>query len=393
MSLATRRVALAAACLALAGCATIRTYIPEIPAPRWTSDWFGGGSRKAGPLPELVASQAPQVVWRAQIGKAAAGFAPIAVGDALYVAAIDGSVARFDATTGQQAWRASAGRNLSAGVGADATIVVVGNDKGQVFAFDPDGKPLWNVSVSSEVIAPPRVAEGTAVIFSGDGRVYGLSTADGKTRWVFQRSNPPLTVRNAAGGTIARGGLFFGTPGGRLVAVDLANGQVAWEAVVATPKGATELERIADVTSLPVVDRDATCATAFQGRTVCFDLLRGTLLWSRDIASLGGIAIDTRAVYVTDDAGAVHALDKSTGASIWKQDRLAKRLIGGPQIIDDQVGVVDIEGWLHLISPINGAYVGRVATDGSAPTSQPIAVGATVAWQSAGGGVFAVRAR
>lgn len=382
-----------AGALLTAGCSTLSSWLPSIPAPSWSWNWFGGGSRKPGPLPELAASVTPQFAWQAPIGKAGPGFAPAFVADAVYVASSDGSLARFDPANGRQVWRVSAGRSLSAGAGADATIVLVGTDKGDVLAFDPNGKALWTAKVSSEVIAPPRVAEGTAVVFSVDGRVFGLATADGKTRWVYQRANPPLTVRNNAGAVVVRGGVFFGTAGGRLVGLDLATGSVGWEAIVATPKGATELERIADVTSLPVVDDRRACAAAYQGRTACFDVVRGTPVWSRDIGSLGGVAVDAKALYVTDDAGAIHALDIATGASMWKQDKLAGRAIGGPQLVGDHVGVVDAEGWLHLLAAVNGAYVGRIASDGSPPTSQPVATVGGAAWQSRDGTFYAARVR
>ena len=128
------------------------------------------------------------------------------------------------------------------------------------------------------------------------------------------------------------------------------------------------------MTSLPLVDQQQVCAVAYQGRLACFDATRGTLNWSRDLSSLYGLAGDGKHIYATDDKGAVHALDRSTGASVWKQDLLALPQIGGPQIVGDLVGVVDIEGYLHLMSTTNGAYVGRMATDGSAPTSQPVAL-------------------
>jgi len=385
------RVAVLALALAAGGCSSLPSWMPTIPAPSLA--WLTGSSKAPGPLPELSPSVTPVVTWQASVGKAVAGFAPQVTADAVYAAAADGTVVRLDPASGRVVWRISAGRTLSAGAGADGSIVVVGSDKGDVLAFDTDGKALWAVKVGSEVISPPKTAEGTAVVFSGDGRVYGLSARDGSTRWVYQRANPPLIVRNYAGAVIERGGVFFGTAGGRLVALDLATGAVGWEAAVATPKGSTELERIADVTSLPAIGDRHACATAYQGRTACFDVVRGTPVWSRDIGSLGGIAVDAKALYVTDDAGAVHALDRSTGASVWKQDKLAQRKIGGPQLVGDYVGVVDVEGWLHLISPINGAYVGRVATDGSAPTSQPAATIGGATWQSAGGTVFSVRAR
>jgi outer membrane protein assembly factor BamB len=352
-----------------------------------------GTSKKPGPLPDFKATVTAQTMWQASIGKSRPGFAPAVVGDAVYVASPDGALARLEAATGRSVWRIAAGKPLSAGVGADATLVVVGTDKGDVLAFDTDGKPVWQARISSEVVSPPDVAEGIVAIWSGDGRIYGLNAADGTRKWVYQRVNPPLTVRNYAGGIVSRGGLFTGTPGGKLIALDHATGNVGWEASVATPKGATELERITDITSLPILQERQVCAVAYQGRVACFDANRGTLIWSRDISSLEGLAGDARHVYVTDDKGDVHALDRSTGASIWRQDKLAKRQVGGPVIVGDQLGVVDVEGYLHLLDRSEGTLVGRLATDGSAATAQPVAVGERALWQSQAGNVFVVGTR
>jgi len=210
-----------------------------------------------------------------------------------------------------------------------------------------------------------------------------LSATDGSRKWVYQRTNPPLTVRRFTGGVITRGALFTGSAGGKLLGIDLASGALGWEGNVTTPKGATELERLADITSLPAVDARQVCAAAYQGRVACFDVTRGTLLWSRDIGSLGGIALDNRYLYIADDKGAIQALDKTTGASVWKQDKLVGRYPSGPVVISDYLAVVDAEGYLHLLDRNDGALVGRVATDGKAALSQPAAAGDAAIWQSA----------
>ena len=300
---------------------------------------------------------------------------------------------RVAAATGRQVWRINVGQKLSAGPGADEEHVAVGTDKGDVLAFDANGKPAWTAQVSSEVVAPPRIADGVVVVFSGDGRIYGLSAADGKTKWVHQRGNPALTIRNTAGGVTSRGGVFTGTPGGHLLALDVTTGSVGWDATVASPKGATELERIADITRLPLIDSQQACAVAYQGRVACFDILRGNLLWSRDMSSLAGLTGDERDLYITDDKGSVHALDKTSGASIWKQDALAERKIGGPQLVGDFVGVVDAEGYLHLLSRTDGAYVGRLATDGQPATAQPSVMAGSGLWLSDAGTLYSVTAR
>jgi outer membrane protein assembly factor BamB len=378
----------------IGGCSSMPSWMPSIPAP--SLDWLTGGrgaSNKPGPLPEVSVSASVQVNWTASVGKADPGLAPAVASDAIYAAASDGTLVRLDPATGRSVWRTSASGPLSAGPGAGGDVVAVASGKGEVFAFDRDGKPLWTARVSSEVTSPPLIDGAVVVVVSGDGRIYGLNAADGKTKWVFSRANPPLIVRNHAAGTVSRGGAFIGLPGGRLVAIDIASGNLGWDGIVAIPRGATELERIADVTSRPLVEERQACAAAYQGRVACFDIIRGTLLWSRDIGSLGGIAADDRYLYVTDDKSAVHALDKGTGASIWKQDRLAARRLSGPQVVGDYVAVVDIEGYVHLIARSNGAYVGRAATDGTPPTAQPSAAVGGAVWQSSGGTVYSISAR
>jgi outer membrane protein assembly factor BamB len=383
------------AALALGGCATMAEYIPTIPPPSfdWLRALFGYDSKKPGPLPDITATVTPQIAWQVSLGKGALGFTPAVTTDAIYAADPRGTIMRVDPVSGSTAWRIDAGAKLSAGVGADATYVVVGTSKGDVLAFDTNGKPLWQVKISSEVVGPPKVAEGTVVVWSGDGRTFGLAAADGKTKWVYQRINPALVVRNYAGGAISRGGLFTGTAGGKLLAMDLATGNVGWEGNVATPKGATELERIADVTSLPLVEERQACAVAFQGRVACFEILRGTLNWSRDVSSLTGLADDNRYVFTCDEGGAMFAFDRATGASAWKQDKLAQRHIGGPQVAGDYLMAVDVEGYAHLFDRNNGSLVGRTPTDGTGATSQPVRSGVNAVWQTFGGTLLAVTAR
>lgn len=389
-------IAMALLAASLAGCSTLSTWLPSwLTEPSWPS-WlsWGHGSRKPGPLPEFAAKASPRVNWQVSVGgKAPPGFAPAARSDAVYAAAPDGAMVSVDPATGTQRWRVNAGKSLSAGIGADATSVVVGTDKGDVLAFDTSGKPMWQTKVSSEVSGPPKPIDGTVIVWSIDGKIFAFSETDGARKWVYQRATPPLTVRRFAGGVVSRGGLFTGTPGGKLLGIDLATGALAWEGNVTTPKGATELERIADITSLPVVEERQVCAAAYLGRVACFDVQRGTLAWSRDFGSLGGLAVDNRYLFLTDDKGAIHALDKATGASVWKQDKLAQRFPGGPVVVGDYLGVVDVEGYLHLLDRTDGALVGRVATDGKPPASQPIAVAEAAIWQSTGGSLISASVR
>jgi outer membrane protein assembly factor BamB len=226
---------------------------------------------------------------------------------------------------------------------------------------------------------------------SGDGTIYGFDATSGKRRWVYQRAVPALSVRSHAGMVISRGLVVAGFPGGRLVAVSTQNGGAAWDGIVALPKGATELERVADVTSVPVVDEARACAVAYQGRVVCFDAVRGTAIWGRDISSFSGMAADNRNLYITDDKNAVVALDKTNGSSVWKQDKMFGRGLSRPLALGRYVIVGDYQGYVHLLSRDDGAFAGRIATDGSQIAAAPVALDiSTFLVQTRNGGVFAI---
>jgi outer membrane protein assembly factor BamB len=315
-------------------------------------------------------------------------------GNIVYAVGASGGVNGFDAASGKIVASFEAGQRVSGGVGVGNGLVLLGTPKGEVLAFDRDGKPQWKTRLSSEILAPPQAQDGIVVARSGDNRIFGLDVASGKQKWLYQRSTPALSVRTNAGLVIQRGGVFVGFPGGRLVALALANGNVGWEGVVAMPRGTTELERVADITSLPVIDGKQACAAAFQGRVACFETVRGTLLWVRDVSSVAGIGADARYLYVTDDRNAVLALDRTSGASIWRQDKLLGRNVSAPLALGRHVVVGDLEGYVHLLSRDDGSFAARIATDGSAIGAPPLALDEkSFVVQTRGGGVFAIAIR
>ena len=82
---------------------------------------------------------------------------------------------------------------------------------------------------------------------------------------------PVLTLRMATGITIKdQIGLWFLRPGGKLIALALQNGGLRWEATAAEPKGATELERIVDMSGAPALVGNTVCAASYQGRVALF---------------------------------------------------------------------------------------------------------------------------
>lgn len=367
--------------LLLAGCSTLDSLNPFSGKP--------GGSKMAE-LKPFKTSLDTRVAWRDSVGKTDDFvFSPTVLGNSLYAAGKDGSVLRLD--DGRAVWRIKTESPLSAGVASDGQLVVVGTAKGELLAYAAeDGRFLWKARASSEILAAPAIGEGLVIVRSGDNRLAAYDAADGKRKWIYQRPTPALTLRVTAAPVISGKYVFAGYPGGKLLALSMTNGAPLWEGAVALPKGATELDRVADVTSEPVIDGRDVCAVAFQGRIACFDLGNGNLTWARDLSSSTGLAIAGRHIYVSDEKGAVHALDRASGASLWKQDELFMRRLTAPLVQRGVVAVADIQGVVHFLSREDGALIGRIATDGSPIAAVPRALGGAMVVQTRNGGVFAI---
>ncbi|HEU4853519.1 MAG TPA: outer membrane protein assembly factor BamB [Telluria sp.] len=342
-------------------------------------------------LVELQGSMAVRTAWKLDIGRANNNlFTPAVVGNTLVLAGGEGALARVDAGSGQVLWRIQAGKPLTAGVGTDGSMIVVGGAKGAVLAFDMDGKELWQWQASSEVLSSPVVAQGVVVVRSVDNRIVGLDAKTGQQKWTVQRPSPPLSLRLAPGMAVAGDDVIVAQPGGKMLRMALATGAPKYEISVGDPRGATELERMIDMGGAPVLSNGDVCAVAYQGRIGCFEAGTATVRWTKEFSSDVGVAVDQRFVFAVDDKGAVHAFNRENGASAWKNDKLAFRHPSTPVSYGRAAAVGDYEGYVHFMSREDGTFLARAAIDGSAIGGTPVVAGDKLIFQTQAGTVAAI---
>jgi outer membrane protein assembly factor BamB len=368
----------------LAGCSTLSALNP-----------FSSKAPPRNPPAALVdfkPSMRVYTAWTASVGNAGTFvFSPAVTGDSVFVAAADGTIARIDAASGRSLWRISAGSPLTAGVGSDGMTVAVVGEKGQLLAFDANGKLRWKAQASSEVLSAPAVGQGMVVVRSVDNRIAAYDADSGARRWVVQRTAPSLTLRTAPGILIVGSTAFVGLPGGRLLALAMTNGGPKWEVSVGDPRGTTELERIADISGAPVLAGRDICAVAYQGRVACFDVVTGTPHWAKELSSDVGLGVDERFVYAADEHGSVTALSRENGTGAWRNNKLANRHLATPVAVGRAVAVGDGKGYVHFLSREDGAFLARVETDGSPVTATaPLVDGRSAIFQTQAGTVAAL---
>jgi outer membrane protein assembly factor BamB len=368
---------------ALSGCASTDESIPE---------WAGvKGDAEPAKLVEFAETAKFEIRWHNTVGDVGADLLqPVLTKDAIYSASSKGSLMRLDRATGKQVWRIQTGIIVSGGISSGDGLVFIGGDKGDVLAYDEVGKLRWKSLVSSEVLSVSQVTDGMVMVRSGDGRIAGLNAADGKRVWMYEHSTPALVVRSHAGVTIQRGVAYAGFAAGKLAAINIKNGEVIWETQVSQPRGSTELERISDIISDPVVDDEQVCAIAFQGSVACYDVAQGSPLWNRDISSDKGMMMLRKYLYLSDVGGSVMALDKTIGSTTWKNGELLLRGITAPYALGNFVVVGDFEGYLHGLNREDGNFVARIKLEGGAITAAPIEIDGGLLVQTRGSEMYSL---
>ncbi|MES2322544.1 MAG: outer membrane protein assembly factor BamB [Pseudomonadota bacterium] len=366
----------------VAGCSTLSSLNPFSSKVK---------ANPPAPLVELKGSMAVRTAWKLDLGKTDSYlFTPAVVDQTVVLAGADGSLVRVDSASGRQLWRIKAETGLTAGVGTDGNMIVVGGAKGVILTYDMEGRPLWKAQASSEVLSAPAVGQGFVVVRSIDNRIIGLDAKTGEKKWTVQRVAPALSLRNAPGLVVVGKEVIIAQPGGKLISLNIATGAPRWEVAVGEARGATELERVTDIGGAPIVNGSDVCAVSYQGRVGCFDVATGTAKWTKDLSSDVGVAVDQRFVFAVDEKGAVSAFNREGGASAWKNDKLGFRRLSTPISYGRTVAVGDFEGYIHFLSREDGAFLARAATDGSPITSMPVVAGSNLIFQTQSGTVTAI---
>ena len=369
--------------LVLGGCSTLQSWMPS---------WLGGSSSKSAepaPLVEFSPTLTPRVAWRASVGSArGAVLQPAVLENAIFAAAGNGTVVRIG-PTGEVVWRSETNTAITGAVGSDGFVVAVGSPRGDVIAFGADGKELWRAQVGAAIQSPPLVGRGLVIVRGSDYRVSAFDAANGRRRWNYQRTVPPLTLSAPSEMSFAGEFVAVGYPSGRLVMLAVANGTVRWDAPVAEPRGATEVERLVDVLGAPRVIGGEVCAAAYQGRIACFEVGNGNLRWAREFSAGAGLGADANRVFGVDAKSHVAAFASTTGANAWRQEKLLNRDLTTPLALRRAVIVGDYAGYLHFLSPEDGGFLARISV-GSEISATPRAFGGGAIVQTKDGTVALV---
>lgn len=385
------------------------------------SDWFAEDEElEVKKLEPIQAQFTPTEVWSKDVGDGVSDYysrlKPAVGYNMVFAASRQGHIEAFEQDSGKTVWEKdfaeyntegflgsvsslwSDGRSakIAGGLSLAYETVFFGSEHGYVYALDANtGEQKWMAKVGGEVLSPPAIDAGVVVINTGAGVLFALDAQDGEQLWSHEAEVPPLSLRGISSPTASNGGSIVGTPGGKVQVNLLETGQIAWEQTIAAPTGATELDRIVDIDTQPIVLGGNIYVVSYSGTLAAIELRSGRVVWKREYGSYRNVSIAGNALFVVDNKSNVYAIDRRNGVELWSQGALRGRQLTAATAVEDYVVVGDNFGYLHWFSQDDGAIVARMEIGGNdedeAVYAAPVVDGDMLYTQTRDGQLFAIK--
>lgn len=275
----------------------------------------------------------------------------------------------------QRLWQKKISKlGLSSGVEAKDGIVVVGNQKGQLFALDQaTGETKWTAQLSGAILAPSLIQAGRVITVANDGTVFAHEVETGKQAWTYSLPNVQFSLRGqAAPVALDARNVLIASANAYLYAIDAISGTPKLQRRVAVSDGRSDISRLIDIDGEPAVAGQFVVTTSYQGQVTVLDLASQQVVWSEDASSIQRPEVKGNGVFVAQTDGKITAYEITTGQKLWENDQLLNRQLSNPVMLGNDLVVGDLDGVLHLIDPSTGAIIGRSKTSGEVRTLRVI---------------------
>ncbi|NIY49016.1 outer membrane protein assembly factor BamB [Cedecea colo] len=362
---------------------------------------------KMSPLPTVENQFEPEKVWDTSVGSGIGDFYsnlhPAWQDSNVYAADRQGTVKAVNADDGKEIWSVDLSektgffsRNrpalLSGGVTVAGAHVYVGSEKAQVFALNTsDGSIAWQSKAAGEVLSRPVVSDGLVLVHTSNGQLQAMNEADGAVAWTVNLDIPSLSLRGESAPATAFGAAIVGGDNGRVSAVLMKQGQLIWQQRISQATGATEIDRLSDVDTTPVIVNGVVYALAYNGNLTALDLRSGQIMWKRELGSVNDFIVDANRIFLVDQNDRVVALNAEGGVTLWTQSELLHRNLTSPVLYNGYLVVGDSEGYMHWINTDDGRFVAQQKMDSSGFQSEPVVASDKLLIQAKDGTLYSIK--
>lgn len=347
--------------------------------------WSTASGNSSHALYHLALAPRPKRVWSADAGEEADEEQRLLAQPVvdkkghIFTLDVDAYLTAFDVTTGNKLW----GRDLRGGEDSDSTLggglaveagkVYVTTGFAQVLAVDAaTGKILWRRNVSAPIRSAPTVAEGRVFVVSNDNQTYALDAKSGKIVWTHRGASELASLLGGASPAYDAGILVVAYSTGELFGLRASNGTELWSDYLSRAARTSAVAQITDIRASPVIDRGRVIAISNSGRMVAINLANGERIWEQDIPGIQTPWVAGDYIYVLTTNGTLVCLTRADGRIRWvrsmpryenPKDREGLIVWSGPVLAGDRLIVAGSNQDVLSISPYTGDLLGKIQLD------------------------------
>ena len=288
------------------------------------------------------------------------------------------------------------------GLAAGPNVVLATTGFGEVVALDPaTGGEIWRQDLDAPGTSAPTIQGDLAYVVARDGRAWALELGNGRIRWTLSSTPPVSNFSGGAGAAVTGDFAIFPFPTGEVLAAFPEGGLRRWSTVVTGQRPGQAASTISDIAGDPVIDGDRVYVGNVSGRVVALQVANGDRIWTATEGAVGPVWPAGGSVFLVNDLSELVRLDAADGTPIWRvalpgfeesRERRQKTRFAhyGPILAGNRLIVASGDGAIRQFDPISGALVGTIDVPGGA-ASNPIVAGGTLYVVSQRGQLLAFR--
>lgn len=367
-------------------------------APVANADWThrNGGADHRIAQPVLSASLTP--LFAAEIGagnsrRLRITADPIVLGGRVFTLDARSQVVATS-TSGATQWTRdltpandSAAEASGGGLAVTNSALIVTTGFGEVVALDPaTGGEIWRQDLDAPGTSAPTIYGDLAYVVARDGRAWALELTTGRVRWT-QVGNPPGAGYSGGPGVAVNADFaVFPLSSGEVLAAFPEGGLRRWSTIVTGQRAGQAAATISDLSGDPVIDGSRVYVGNVSGRVVALELANGDRIWTANEGAVGPVWPAGDSLFLVNDLSQLVRLDAGTGQPIWRvqlsgfaETRVRRQHTRyahyGPILAGGRVIVASGDGFIREFDPVSGAQIGQVELPGGAASSPIVAGG------------------
>ncbi|OWU83001.1 quinoprotein [Oceanicola sp. 22II-s10i] len=384
-----------------------------LPRATMNAEWLQRPGTPSTRTAHPALAAAPRLAWSAPIGAGDSRrnritASPVVMGGRVFTLDAEAQVTATS-TAGQTLWqtnlvppRERGSDATGGGLAAGGGLVYVSSGFGTLTALDPaSGGIAWQQKLEAVGNGSPTYFKGVVYLVSGDATGWAIDPKTGRVLWQITSAAAMNDTLGGPAPALTETYAIFPFSSGQIIGAFRKGGLRQWEGYVSGRRAGYARANVGGITGDPVVVGDTVYVGSQSGRLVAMNVGNGEPVWTANEGPQAPVTVIGGSVFMVSDRNELLRLDAATGERIWgvelpfftsgsfrRQHEIFVHY--GPVVAGGQVIIASNDGLLRFFDPASGAMTRSVEIPGGA-TVNPVVAGGTLYVVSSDGKLLAYR--